>query len=275
MGVDTTQSTLHAVATLYNNTARVHNNSMHLGRSNTTSQSPYSSMTSAHSIPNIQLGTGKTGRSKLSPFLQSSGSAPLRADSPAFKYTPQRRDSMSSFPPLAQSSSQQSQQGGLEQGLMSGLRSTGDINASPVERYKQYSPTKRFSPTKQFFPTKPQYTPGMDFQQSSKYQAPSGLGSLPTRPWAGGVSSFQDLPSTYSFQFSAPNPTSTPRPDNSQIQGQGFSGGLMSGFGSGGANTTQNTPSDFERFLVSGTGPNQDLSTADDQSKTAKPKYTF
>jgi hypothetical protein len=271
MGVDTTKSTLHAAATLYN-TARVHNNSTRLGWSNTTSQSPYSSMTSAHSIPNIQLGTGKAGRSKLSPFLQSSGSAPLRADSPAFKYTLQRRDSMSSFPPLAQSSSQQSQQqGGLGQDLMSVLRSTGDINASPVERYKQYSPTKRLSPTKQFFPTKPQYTPGMDFQQSSKYQAPS----VPAQPWAGGVSSFQDLPSTYSFQFSAPNPTSTPRLDNSQIQGQGFSGGLMSSFGSGGANTTQITPSDFERFLVSGTNPSQDLGTADDQSKTTKPKYTF
>jgi hypothetical protein len=178
---------------------------------------------------------------------------------------------MSSFSPLAQSSSQQSQQGGLGQGLMSELRSTGEINASPVERYKQYSPTKRFSPTKQFFPTKPQYTPSIDFQQSSKYQASSVL----ARPWAGGVSSFQDLPSTYSFQFSAPNPTSTPRPDNGQIQGQGFSGGLIYGFGSGSANTTQITPSDFERFLVSGTRPNQDLGTADDQSKAAKPKYTF
>jgi hypothetical protein len=270
MGVDTTQSALHAAATLYNNSARVHNNSMRLGRSNTTSQSPYTSMASAHSIPNIQLGTGKTGRHKLSPYLQSSGSAPLRADSPAFKYTPQRRDSMSSFPPLSQSSSQQSQQGGLGQGLMSVLRSAGDINASPVERYKQYSPTKRFSPTKQLFSTKPQYTPGMEFQQSSSsYQTPSGLGSLPARPWAGGVSSFQDLPSTYSFQFSAPNPTSTPRPDNPQTQGQGSSGGLMSGFESGGINPI------WEQFLAAATGPNQDLDTADDQSKTPKPKYTF
>jgi hypothetical protein len=173
---------------------------------------------------------------------------------------------MSSVFPFVQSGSQQSQeQRGLGQGLMSASRSMGNIAASQesaAERYKQFSPGKA------------KYTPSIDTQQF-KYQGMSASGSLPYRPLAGGASTIQDLPSIYSFQFSAPNPTSTPKTDDSQIQGQGCSGDLMSLLGSGGANTTQNTGSEFERFMFSGTNPSQDLGTSNEHSKTTKPKYTF